>query len=282
MNLVIAIPTYKRFDLISSENGTLYFLKKMKIPKEYIILFVANQNEYDLYKKNVDEKLYSGKIVIGKKGILNQRNFIIDYFSEGQYILSIDDDIRDILIKNENRLRSIRPIEFKNLIINSYNLMKISGSYIWGINMVTNPLFMKYNISTNLSIIPAGLYGFINRKKSIKNIIKNDSREDVERSIIYYIRDNIIIHYKFITMKTNTKTTEGGIQSLMNSEERISKENLYTIELKKKYPDYIQKVKDSGVGLSLTRLKSHIKINYFNIFKKNNIAEIKKKIELIN
>ena len=82
----IVIPTYKRHKLISNK-GTLNFLNKNNIPKENIILFVADEKEKELYKKSVSKKLYSGNIIVGIKGILNQRNFIINYFPKGQYII---------------------------------------------------------------------------------------------------------------------------------------------------------------------------------------------------
>merc|ERR1712054_491388 len=102
-----------------------------------------------IYNSEVPKNLYSGKIIIGKKGILNQRNFIINYFPKGKYIISIDDDIQDILIKNDRKLRSIKKKELNNLFENSYHLMKESNSNIWGINMVTNPFMMQNKISTN-------------------------------------------------------------------------------------------------------------------------------------
>lgn len=270
----IVIPTYKRYELIK-KNGTLFFLKKNKILANKIVLFVANQQEKKLYKKYIPNDLYSGKIIIGVKGILNQRNFIIKYFPENKYIVSMDDDIENILIKNGNKLRSINKGELHNLIENSYDLMKKSGANIWGINMVSNPFMMQNKINTNLGIIPAGFYGYINNHK-IMNKIKNDSREDVERSIMYFDKDNIIIRYMNITFKTHMKTNEGGIQSLMDTKKRLQMEDLYTKDLKNKYPDYCCKEKNSGIRISLFRKKSKKKISRINVLKKKtlNNAEI--------
>ena len=275
----IVIPTYKRHNLIS-EKGTLSFLKKNNIPKDRIILFVADKEEKEIYKKNVHKNLYSGKIIIGIKGILNQRNFIINYFPRGEYIISIDDDIQDILIKNENKLRSIKKKELIYLFENSYNVMKESKANIWGINMVTNPFMMQEKISTNLGIIPAGFYGWINNPKMI-NKIKNDSREDVERSVMFFDKDNAIIRYMNITFKTVMKKTEGGIQALMSQKKRHQMEDLYTQQLKKRYPQYCCQEKDKGIRISLFRKKSKKKIKNINILKKNSVKNIKKNIENI-
>ena len=276
-NYIIVIPTYKRYDLIHKK-GTLSFLRKNSIPINKIILFVADKEEKELYFNNVPKNLYSGKIIIGIKGILNQRNFIINYFPKNQYIISIDDDIQDIMIKNENKLRSIKKKELQLLFKNSYHVMKESKANIWGINMVTNPFMMQNKISTNLGIIPAGFYGWINNPKMI-NKIKNDSREDVERSVLFFDKDNIIIRYMNITFKTVMKKTEGGIQALMNQKKRLQMEDLYTKELKKKYPQYCCQEKDNGIRISLFRKKSQKKIKNMNVLKKISVKNLKKNIE---
>ena len=107
MNYVIAIPSYNRSDVIS--NKTLKMLYEGNIIKNKIYIFVANQREFILYKENVLPELYN-KIIIGKKGITNQRNFIANYFPEGQYVVSLDDDIEEFEILKGEKL-----VKFKDL-----------------------------------------------------------------------------------------------------------------------------------------------------------------------
>ena len=124
-NYTIVIPTYHR-EMFIWERGTLAFLHKMKIPKKKIILFVANKEQEKLYKNSVPKNLYSGKIVIGQKGVVNVRNFIVNYFPENAYVISIDDDIEDIQYKiNPKKLRSVTSSQLKNLFINSYNIIAV-------------------------------------------------------------------------------------------------------------------------------------------------------------
>lgn len=267
INYTIVIPTYHR-EIFIWERGTLAFLKKMKIPKEKIILFVANQEQEKLYRNSVPKKLYSGKIVIAKKGVVNVRNFIVNYFPENAYVISIDDDIEDIQYKmNPKQLRSVTPVQLKNLFINSYHIMKQSGAYIWGINVVSNPFMMQDKIVTSSGIIPAGFYGWINRKNMV-NKIKNDSREDVERSIMYFKRDKVVIRYSFITFKTNMKETSGGIQALMAKEKRNKLEDLFTKELMKRYPNYCCYHKPGGCRITLIRNRSSIQFKPLNVLSK--------------
>ena len=66
---IVAIPTYKRYDEVTKK--TLPTLKKGGVPKSKIHVFVANKTEEKLYKEKMDPDTY-GKIVVGKKGLVNQ------------------------------------------------------------------------------------------------------------------------------------------------------------------------------------------------------------------
>lgn len=100
---IIVIPTYARSNIIFKR--TLDTLYKCNIDSKLIYLFLASQNEYELYFKifkiikeeNVKYYKWLSKLkyVIGVKGLKNQRNLISDFFLEGQYIIQMDDDIQD-------------------------------------------------------------------------------------------------------------------------------------------------------------------------------------------
>ena len=91
---VIAIPSYKRPKTL--KNQTLKVLKDYKIEPQRIYIFVADKEEKKIYENEIDEKDYN-KIVIGLPGIKNIRNFMPNYFKEGQYIFYMDDDIVNIM-----------------------------------------------------------------------------------------------------------------------------------------------------------------------------------------
>ena len=97
---IIAIPSYNRVNEIVSK--TLTTLQQANIHRNNILIFVANDEQYKLYTNRVPTDLYH-KIVIGEKGITNQRNFISHYFEEGTYVISMDDDVEqfDELVDNK-------------------------------------------------------------------------------------------------------------------------------------------------------------------------------------
>tara|TARA_B110000027_G_C16095301_1_gene290512 strand:- start:270 stop:1163 length:894 start_codon:yes stop_codon:yes gene_type:complete len=87
---VVAIPTFKRYNEIIKK--TLPTLQRGKVPKGKIHVFVANKTEEKLYREKMDPNTY-GKIVVGKKGLVNQRIYISEYFPKGTNIVSLDDDV---------------------------------------------------------------------------------------------------------------------------------------------------------------------------------------------
>jgi hypothetical protein len=58
---IICIPSYKRAQVCN--NKTLTTLEKNNIPASKIYVYVANQEEYTLYKEKLDPKLYHQLIV---------------------------------------------------------------------------------------------------------------------------------------------------------------------------------------------------------------------------
>ena len=90
MSYKIAIPTYDRYDNFK----TIDFLKRNNVSIDMIDIFVANEEQLQLYKNSIGENY---NFIVGVLGICNQRNFITDYYDEGQIIVSMDDDIEDLI-----------------------------------------------------------------------------------------------------------------------------------------------------------------------------------------
>ena len=73
VDYVIAIPSYKRAETLKSK--TLSMLKSNKINSKKIHVFVANNEEKNIYESTLDKNSY-GKIIVGIVGMKNIRNFI--------------------------------------------------------------------------------------------------------------------------------------------------------------------------------------------------------------
>jgi len=129
MDYKIAIPSYLRHKEL--KNKTLNTLKNNNINPDKIYIFVANENEYNIYKNYLDENTYN-KIIIGELGIRNQRIFISKYFNENEFIVSCDDDIEFFykFINKNKKLQTINNIEQE--IIKNFEYCK-NNIFIYGV-----------------------------------------------------------------------------------------------------------------------------------------------------
>lgn len=252
-NYVIAIPSYKRADTFMSR--TFPLLLKYNIEPSKIHIFVANQEEKDIYEKNLEGYAY-GKIIIGEVGIMNIRNFMSNYFDERQRIFYIDDDIYQIyecinLIDKSNKIFN------KMIVLDDLHKFIIDGFYEceklclsnWGVYVVDNPYFMKASCvelsdytSTKLNYIMGGFCGVVNDR--LCEIRTMDDKEDYERSIKYYLKDGGLLRFNNVAFKTKCYKEPGGMQyDNLRTKERIlasatklveTYPNLCTLNLKKK------------------------------------------------
>jgi len=234
-NYVICIPSYKRAELLNEK--TLKMLKDNKIPKRNIYVYVANKKEYDEYCNKLDKNLYN-KIKIGVKGLVKQRQFISEDWPLNKQIVFFDDDVESIDL-------SLSHI-FKNKTLNyflKYAFKKCmeENSYIWGVYPVFNPFFRKDRpeISDWLTYIVGAFYGVINRPnlKSIRLTItrENGQKEDVERTIKYFINDGIVLRFNKIGFVTKYYGKSGGLGTF---NERLKPMLEASKKLKEKYPEY--------------------------------------------
>ena len=248
MNLeeyVIAIPSYKRAETLKKR--TLKILQEYNIETKRIYIFVANEEEKEIYEKTLPKNSYN-KLVIGEVGIKNIRNFMSNYFEEGQYIFYIDDDIYKIFetlnphsIKSEKYEKKhnyhVALKSLDTLIKQGFELCERTGITNWGVYPVENPYFMKPTsnnlneyMNTKLCYIIGFMTGVINNREAELRTI--DDKEDYERSIKYYLKDNGLLRFNNITARTKCYKEKGGMQ-VERTKQRIHDSAVY---LTKMYP----------------------------------------------
>ena len=203
MSWVVAIPSYKRS--IQLREKTLKTLKSYGIPLTRIFIFVANDEEADIYvKENPDYR-----IIIGVLGIAYQRNFIIDYFDMGTQIVSMDDDINciyQLISKTEQTMERLP--DFAQFTDQVFSQLKESKLQLAGIYPVRNAFFMNDNMTTDLRFCIGCLYWFINDK--IPLCEKIQQKDDYERTLISYLNYGGVLRYNMICVKTKFHS-EGGM-----------------------------------------------------------------------
>ena len=232
MDYIIAIPSYNRYNLI--KNQTISILEKFNIDREKVNIFVVEE-EFEKYKN----ELPNYNIIVGVKGLINQKNFIENYFPERKNILFFDDDILEIDLDNFNTL--------EDLIKTGFEECNKQKSYIWSVYPVWNKYFREKReyLSNCLNFCIGGFYGIINRPNN-ENIKVNiyDGRDDVERSIKYFIEDGIVLRFNKVGYKTKF-FANGGLGLLKDRFNDINNSvNLFL----EKYPTYGKvKVRKNGI-----------------------------------
>lgn len=201
MDYVIAIPTLSRPCALKKK--TLHLLETQMIPKDKIYIFVVDE-EYEMYASLLSEEY---NIVIGQRGIANQRNFISNYFKIDQYIVSFDDDITDLMFLEDGKeLKSI--YNLKNVIDFMINVMDSGCINLAGVYPVSNAFFMKDTITTDLRFIIGGWFIYCNQKLMLD--IRSESKEDYENTLLYFLNNGSVMRFNNLCFKSR-KHSEGGL-----------------------------------------------------------------------
>ena len=206
VDYVVAIPTYKRYNEITTK--TLPTLKRGKVDKKRIYVFVASKTEEKLYREKMDPDTYH-KIVVGKKGLVPQRRYISQYFPNNKKIVSMDDDVQNMIqLKRDDSLKKIANLD--SLFKRFFNTLQKKGLYLWGVYPVKNNMFMSHKTTTDLRFIIGVVHGYINRhSKDLYPSMKSVSKEDIEQSILFYLKDGGVLRFNDITFTTKFNAPGG-------------------------------------------------------------------------
>tara|TARA_B110001469_G_C9608009_1_gene302365 strand:- start:654 stop:1484 length:831 start_codon:yes stop_codon:yes gene_type:complete len=246
---VVAIPSYDRARSLVKKSLTT--LKNGKVERSQIYIFVANKSEEQIYRDVIPHNLYN-KIVVGKLGIANQRIFIKNYFSEGQEVVSIDDDVEHIFRLNGEKISKISNID--SFFKNAFERLHKEKLFLWGIYPIGNTFYMqgKQKVTTSLRFIIGVLHGYIVRNnKDLEPSPSAEGKEDYEQSILYFKNDGGVLRFNNIGAKTQFFAPGG----LGNIKKRIVSSKKAANYLEKKYPNMVTKYHRDN-GMSEVRLKN--------------------------
>ena len=259
MEYKIAIPSYKRHTTLKKK--TMQVLAHYKVPAKLIHIFVANKEEAKNYRETLEPGTY-GKIVIGKKGIREIRNFMAQYFAEGEKIVYLDDDISKIWecyskgdpkSKKDNKLKQLE--SFDKFVKSAFKLSQRTGFHNWGVYPTDNPYFMKptlpdkSHISQDLKFLIGFFTGVINSHDAEVRTISD--KEDYERTIKYYLKDGGVLRFNNISCNTRCYKEPGGIQTDRKKENSRVNAN----KLIQNYPDLVKINEARNSGFVEIRLR---------------------------
>ena len=230
MNYRIAIPSYNRSDILFEK--TLSYLKECGVDNSIIDVFVANEEEYEIYKEKIPREYY-GNLIIGLEKLYRQRNFITNYYPNNQPLVCLDDDVTELrVLGKDGELRKVID-DFKSIVEYGFHLMRKHSTTLCGIYAVDNPFFMNKTLSVGLYFCVGVFYlTFNDKSQNMQLTITN--KDDYERTIKTYLKRGKVIRFDNITVKTNYYTERGGLQATdERTSEEIYKAGKYLI---RKYP----------------------------------------------
>lgn len=248
MSYKIVIPSYHRHNVI--QTNTLAYLHNNNIDPINIWIFIV---EEDLILYNEIPKHLYNQLIVGVKGLVHQREFIDTYFEPGTHIVSFDDDIKDLLFTVESYDTLDMFFKF------CFEICSKEQAFIFGLYPVGNPFFAQKNClySTHLTYICGAVFGYINRTPPLVPIITmatgDGNKEDVERSILYFLQDGKVIRFNTVCIKTKYYGMVGGLGTL---QDRILPMKLNSELLHEQYPT-ITKIKIRKNGLYELVLNDH-------------------------
>lgn len=257
MDFVVAIPSYKRADVLVSH--TLSLCNKCNLPREIIHVFIVDDAlEVAAYQNAIVGNGGGLNIHTGPVGLHNMRNFITDFFPEGQKILHMDDDVKDIVFMEMDG--SVEPVTsskryplysmandtFISWIETAFNTLSLGNAAMFGIYPVRNGYFMKDlpYVTTDLRFCVGTCWGCVN-DKTIR--ITLEEKEDYERTLLYYERYGAIHRYNHIAPVTTYYKTKGGMQSRPYDRRETSRASCEYLVLKFPLLCKLHKIKASGI-----------------------------------
>tara|TARA_R100000781_G_scaffold3464_2_gene4862 strand:+ start:3084 stop:3887 length:804 start_codon:yes stop_codon:yes gene_type:complete len=263
----IIIPSYKRVDTLIKK--TLKSLYKTDIIKD-IYVFVADKEEYEIYKTKLKD-FSDIKVIIGVRGIPNQRNYIQKFFKIDDFLVFIDDDIAHIRGLDANN-KIVKANKLHEFILKAFEQTKKIGFKMWGVNSNTSIFEMKQKLSAGLIYIVGNFYGLINNVdilvdegKEIKARQNYEAgKESHERALKMYKKYGGVLKYRCIGVDSNYWGEKGGHQISRNN--KGEKEATLYLHDKYKQITKIRKVK----GIYDLQIKPNTKVFNTNIIQNEN------------
>jgi len=215
MEYSIAIPSYKRSKTI--QDKTLKVFEQHKIDPAKVTVFVADDQEFEIYSDALKDHDYGSNIVIGVPTIGAQRNFIERYYPEGTRLMMFDDDVQEVQrAKDEKTLVPIDSLE-DEIIFQGFSEAEKVGAKTFGIYAASNAYFMKDRIYTKLCYIIASMFGVIVDHDDNLARVTNHG-EDYEYSLRQYMKHGVLCRLDNYTVKSNYYKEEGGLQEIRTKE----------------------------------------------------------------
>jgi hypothetical protein len=200
-----------------------------------------------------DESVYSAaikgiKIVIGEKGLINQRRFYNGYYKKGQPIVNADDDLYDLKYVNASGKLKQYEGSIAEVAEYAFGIAESCGAKLWGISAVENGFYMERRTSSGLRYICGIFHGSYAGDPVMSG---NDrplvsSGEDFETTLRSFKRYGVVVRLDWLCPKTKY-FAPGGMQAELGGSSELR-----NIEHEKE----LKEIANRHAGLCSTYVKS--------------------------
>lgn len=212
--------------------------------KWYLKTFKTNSNIYENKINNLKNKKTKTKSLLSK--VNRKSNTKIK--SKRKTNIKTNKKSKLKLNDKNNKLSGI--------FINAFKRCKKEGIYLWGIYPVENAYFMSMKETIDLRFIVGPCFGIINRHKK-DLLLTLDEKENVERTLQYWVSDGKVLRLNYITLRTYYYKTPGGMQHSLKKQSARKEHAMTSAEiLHKRYPNITKLYIGKKSGYPELKLKS--------------------------
>jgi len=228
-------------------------LRAEGIAAHRVHVYVANEEERMAYEAWLDPAMY-GQLVVGVAGIVAQREFIVQQWETGKPLVLLDDDVGSVdLSLLEPPVQDLDAF-FRRAFVECERV----GSYMWGVYPTYNPYFRRDrpHVSYGLNYIIAAFHGIVNRpglaslQLKVSVALSNPCKEDVERTLLYFQQDGVLVRFNRVGFRTRYYGVSGGLGTFA---ERVGPAREAAMALLETYPGWGQ-VRTRRNGMTEFRL----------------------------
>jgi hypothetical protein len=252
----VVVPTYGRHEAIGKY--TMKYLRSTDVDLSQVYLFVANSEEAEKYKSSNEDV----NIVVGVKGLTQQRKFISEYFDPGTRLLSLDDDVsglqRLVLLEKLDSLQ--KPLDFPcklelvtdlvQFVENGWELAADREVELWGAYQVANKGFLHPKVKTGALFIMGHFFSFLAGDNVFDEIVEYPCKDDVFWSIWHHVNRKGTLRFDNYCVKSKAHSGSGGTNEDMLAKLQINNDTCEAICAK--YPEIasikMRKTKDEWLS----------------------------------
>ena len=196
-----------------------------------IHLYVADEEERNIYETSVSHDLY-GHIHIARPGLAPARNFILESWPIGQWIVMMDDDVTDVVTCDVSG--ALVRADLQKVVRYGFETAQDFGCCMFGVYPVANGFYMKNIVTSDLRFCVGPFFGLINPGVGAHGIeLPLSEKEDYIRTLLAYDRDGAVVRINNVAVKTTYYKTPGG---MMNTD-RLQKQKEAVEYILARWPD---------------------------------------------